>query len=100
MLRVVSLAVLALAVMGQGRQWVEQAVIDGDSVVRGLAKDGIPAIDEPEFVTAREATFMVDEEYVLGVTNGSVKKAYSTWLLNSHEIVNDRIGQAPIAVTW
>jgi hypothetical protein len=100
MLRFVSLAVLALAVMGQGRQWVEQAVIDGDPVVRGLAKDGIPAIDDPVFVTAREATFMVDEEYVLGVIGGSEKKAYSTWLLNAHEIVNDRIGRAPIAVTW
>ena len=94
----IALAMTAAA-MPQGR-WQEVTVIDGDPVQRGLPKDGIPAIDEPVFVPAAEATWMNDEEYVIGVTDGTTTKAYSTWLLNGHEIVNDKLGSASIAVTW
>ncbi|MBI2882481.1 MAG: DUF3179 domain-containing protein [Candidatus Methylomirabilis oxyfera] len=34
------------------------------------------------------------------LTDGKVAKAYSLWQLNHHEIVNDRIGTLPVAVTW
>jgi len=94
------LFLLTALLAGQTRSWIEQKVIDGDAVVRGLPKDGIPAIDEPVFVTAAEATFMRDDEPVIGVADGEVAKAYSTWLLNGHEIVNDAIGSRSIAVTW
>jgi len=79
---------------------VKVAVIDGDPVMRGLPKDGIPAIDRPVFVRADYATFMDDDEYVIGVFDGAIAKAYSTWHLNGHEIVNDTLGSASIAVTW
>lgn len=95
---IVGLTLLALA-LPQG-QWAEVVVIDGDPVMRGLPKDAIPAIDAPVFVPAREATFMDDAEYVIGVSDGTTAKAYSTWLLNGHEIVNDTLGSASIAVTW
>lgn len=95
------LAIMPLALaFAQRRQWLEQLVVDGDPVVRGLPRDGIPAIDAPEFVPASAATFMDDREYVIGVTSGAATKAYSTWLLNGHEIVNDRIAGTAIAVTW
>lgn len=66
-----------------------------------LPKDGIPSIDNPTFYTAAEA----DGEYlpgelVLGVSINGDHRAYSTSLLNSHEIVNDTVGGEPIAVTW
>lgn len=96
---VVLLLALGLTLAAQ-RPWAEVTVIDGDPVMRGLPKDAIPAIDSPVFVPAVEASFMDDNEFVIGVTNGSVAKAYSTWLLNSHEIVNDSLGAASIAVTW
>ena len=76
-------------------------VIDGHPVIRVLAKHDIPAIDSPAFEPAdRAAAFMRDEEIVIGVTDSREAKAYSTWLLDSHEIVNDVIGPTPIAVTW
>lgn len=81
-----------------GPQNVE-AVIDGDPVVAVLSQDAIPSIDRPVFVQA-SAAVMADDEFVIGVTDGSQAKAYSTWLLDGHEIVNDHIGQTPIAVTW
>jgi len=92
---------LALALLPAAqRPWAEVMVIDGDPVMRGLPKDGIPAIDNPVFVPIGEATFMDDNELVIGVSDGTTAKAYSTWLLNGHEIVNDTLGSASIAVTW
>ena len=78
----------------------DSVMVDGDPMIRVLGKDAIPAIDEPVFVSAKEADFMSDEELVIGVFDGGQAKAYSTWLLDSHEIVNDKIGSAAIAVTW
>ena len=75
----------------------------GDGILlHVLPPDRIPAIDEPEFVAAAQADqFMRDNEPVLGVFDGQVAKAYSLWLLDSHEIVNDSTpGHGPIAVTW
>jgi hypothetical protein len=93
--------VLGLTVATSGAQrWVEQVTIDGDPVLRGLPKDAIPAIDRPTFVPAASATFMRDEEPVIGVVAGREARAYPTWLLNAHEVVNDRIGGRAIAVTW
>ena len=79
---------------------ITEAVIDGDVAVQVLPKDSIPAIDVPQFVRASDATFMRDDEIVIGVTDGTNAKAYSTWLLDGHEIVNDTIGSTPISVTW
>jgi hypothetical protein len=40
------------------------------------------------------------DEPVIGVVLGGEARAYPTWQLNAHEIVNDRIGNRSIAVTW
>lgn len=75
--------------------------VSGSPIITVLPKDGIPAIDDPKFVSATEGDrVMKPEEPILGVTDGSVTKAYSLWQLNHHEIVNDRIGKLPVAVTW
>lgn len=97
------LLVLAMAILSasaQGRGKVEM-VIEGDPLIRLLKKDGIPAIDDPEMIPASEAAdLMKDEEPVIGVFDGKNAHAYPTWFLDGHEIVNDRLGQLPIAATW
>ncbi|MBI4381374.1 MAG: DUF3179 domain-containing protein [candidate division NC10 bacterium] len=76
-------------------------MVNGAPIITVLPKDAIPAIDDPKFVTTREADqVMSPDEPVLGVTDGSVAKVYSLWQLNHHEIVNDWIGKLPVAVTW
>ena len=76
----------------------QQAVADGTDVIQGSP---IPAIDNPRYVSVGEADrFMRPDEPVLGITDGKVAKAYSTWQLNHHEIVNDSLGDLPLAVTW
>ena len=71
-----------------------------ETIVRVVPKDAIPAIDRPIFVDADEADFMDDNELVIGVSDGIGAKAYSTRLLDTHEIVNDWIGSTAVAVTW
>lgn len=75
----------------------------GDGVLlHVLPPDRIPAINQPEFVSADEADkFMAGDEPVLGLFDGKVAKAYSLWQLDQHEIVNDRLpGLGAVAVTW
>lgn len=64
-----------------------------------MPRGGIPAVDDPQFVSAREADIPGDA-WVLGVEADGQAKAYSLELLNSHEVVNDRIGERPIAAVW
>lgn len=70
-------------------------------LVQVVPKDSIPAIDEPQFVSAQEGDkFLSDRELVIGLFDGNTAKAYSAWVLDRHEIVNDRLGDTAVAVTW
>ena len=66
-----------------------------------LPKDGIPSIDNPEFLDAVDASTQIGaQDLVIGVSLNGEHKAYSTAFLSSHEIVNDTVGGVPVAVTW
>lgn len=66
----------------------------------GPPKDGIPAILAPRFLPAAKADFLADQDQVIGVIEGLVAKAYPLRILNWHEVVNDRLGERPVAVTY
>jgi hypothetical protein len=67
----------------------------------GPAKDGIPALSQPKFVTAEKAkNFMKDDDRVLGLARNGQAKAYPVKILNWHEIVNDTIGKQAVVVTF
>ncbi|MBI3838716.1 MAG: DUF3179 domain-containing protein [Planctomycetia bacterium] len=66
----------------------------------GPPKDGIPALTNPKQVAVSEATFLQPADRVIGVAIGDVARAYPLRILDYHEIVNDRIGELPIAVTY
>ena len=70
-------------------------------VPAGPPKDGIPALDQPKFVLAREADkFLSKHDKILGIEYNGVAKAYPVKILNWHEIVNDNFNGKPAAVTW
>ncbi len=70
-------------------------------IITILGKDGIPAILDPQFISGAEASEqMVDSERVLGVSINGDHRAYPLNLLSRHEIVNDKVGGVPVAVTW
>ncbi len=66
-----------------------------------LGFDAIPAILNPDFITADEAERWMDaDEQVLGLSINGDNRAYSVRMLSRHEIVNDVVGGVPVAVTW
>ena len=70
-------------------------------IVTLLPFDAIPAILEPEFVSAEEADAELDpQSLVMGLSIDGDHRAYSIPTLSSHEIVNDTVGGKPVAVTW
>jgi hypothetical protein len=66
----------------------------------GPPRDGIPSIDSPRFVNAEDAGFLDAEDRVLGIELGGHSKAYPVRILNRHEIVNDRLNDQPVVVTF
>ena len=64
-----------------------------------LRKDAIPAILNPKMIGASE-TKLRGSEPVIGIVVGGEARAYSTWLLNRHEIVNDEAAGKKFAVVW
>ena len=65
----------------------------------GPPKDGIPSIDDPQFVPVAEAK-LPPKEPVIGLTVGDDTRAYPLRILIWHEIVNDVVGGVPVAVTF
>ena len=66
----------------------------------GPGKDGIPALTEPDFVPASEAGFMDEDDLVIGFVQGDDARAYPHRILDWHEIINDRVGDVNITVTY
>lgn len=64
-----------------------------------LPRGKIAAVFEPQFVTADEAE-IADDAWVLGISINGEARAYSLNLLNHHEVVNDVVGERPIAAVW
>ncbi len=65
----------------------------------GPPRDGIPAIDDPQFLSAQQAR-LGGAERVLGVRINGMAKAYPIRILNYHEIVNDSFGGAGVVVSY
>jgi hypothetical protein len=67
----------------------------------GPPKDGIPAIDDPQFVDVSEAdAWLNDVEPVVLVEVDEDARAYPIQILMWHEIVNDTVGGVPLVVTF
>ena len=65
-----------------------------------LPRDAIRCIDKPTFQSASTVRSLDDQEPVLGLVGDHERRAYSTWQLDRHEIVNDVFEGMPVAVTW
>ncbi|MGX9350652.1 DUF3179 domain-containing protein [Shimia sp. W99] len=74
--------------------WVE--ILSG-----GPPKDGIPALSDPQFIRVSDETGIMGMEPVVTVEiKGAEPRAYPIRYLTWHEIVNDKVGGVPIAVTF
>jgi hypothetical protein len=67
----------------------------------GPPKDGIPALFNPKYLTAKEANKLLKpDERVLGLSIKGVSRAYPIRIMSWHELVNDEIGGIPYLVSW
>ena len=78
------------------------AMIDVDEIFSGgPPPDGIPPIDDPVFEPIDAAAeWLQDTSPVLVVELDDEVRLYPLAILTWHEIVNDRLGDEPIAVTY
>jgi len=64
------------------------------------ARDGIPPIDYPTLISAKQATYLSDGESVFGVViNGDVR-AYPYRIMDWHEMLNDTVGGQPVSLAY
>ena len=66
----------------------------------GVVRGGIPELNNPAKLTVAEATFMTDEELVLGVVIDNQPVAYPLRFMARHEFANDIIGNIPVALGY
>jgi len=68
--------------------------------IGGPARENIKPIDKPEFASAKDDNFLTGKDLVIGIAYNGMVKAYPARILNHHEVVNDRFGDKPVAVTY
>lgn len=78
--------------------------VELDEFLLGLPRDdprdGIPPIDIPAFEPIGDATWLDDREPGALVELDGEVRFYPLSMLTRHEIVNDRFGDVPVAVTY
>jgi len=78
-----------------------KAIVDFDEIQSGgPPRDGIPALDDPDFIAASTAGWLHPDEPVIVVTVGDNARAYPLQIMIWHEIVNDTINGLPLAITF
>lgn len=82
---------------GAASGWLipESEVVDG-----GPGKDGIIAISNPKFIPISQATFLLNNDLVVGIQIGDVTRAFPHPILDQHEIVNYTIDSTSFALSY
>ncbi|MEX0647468.1 MAG: DUF3179 domain-containing protein [Balneolaceae bacterium] len=83
-------------VEGEDSEWL----IPSDEVLVGAGRDAIPEISNPNFSPVHEVDFLEPDELIIGIKIGSEIRAYPHRVMNYHEIVNDRIEDVSVAITF
>jgi len=66
----------------------------------GVPMAGIPALDDPPTVSGSAARYLKKKEWVFGLVHGGQARAYPLRILSWHELLNDRLGGEPIALSF
>jgi hypothetical protein len=65
----------------------------------GPAKDGIPSLDQPKFITAQDADFLRNNDLVIGVMIDGIAKAYPLEsIVQMDDPLDDQIGNMDIVI--
>ncbi len=76
--------------------------VEWDEILSGgPPKDGIPAVDSPQYESIAAADeWLEDLEPVILFSHGDVARAYPLSILIWHEIVNDEVDGLPVSITF
>ncbi len=94
---------------GTGAIALEPCLIDRDSLVKAMARDGLKALLLPSTMTPEDVDhhnenergkLLVSADRVVGIVIAGEARAYPLRLLRWHEAVNDVIGGRAIAITY
>ncbi len=81
--------------------WKKHTINYNELLSGGPSRDGIPAIDKPKFVSIKEAKYWIkDTEPLIFVNINGKTKAYPLQILIWHEIVNDKLSNKNITITF
>jgi len=77
-----------------------QIILGKPQIIPDVPKDAIPPLDFPKYVKASEVDFLGGNDLVIGVDINNDTRAYPINILNWHEIVNDKIGDMDVVITY
>lgn len=63
-------------------------------------RDQFSSLDRPEVIAASEAAYLRDTDEVLGFVVDGVARAYPAIIAGYHHVINDRIGDTHLTVTF
>lgn len=66
----------------------------------GVRVDGIPSLDNPKLITAKEANYLDADDLVFGVSINGDTRAYPLRIMGWHEMFNETIGNVPVALAY
>ena len=77
-------------------------LVTGGAATQSSSQSALPytAVHDPQFIAPSSATFMGDDDRVIGLMAGKTAKAYPAGILSQHGLVEDQSPHGPIAITW
>lgn len=76
-------------------------LIDPSLIVGGgVGKDGIPSLENPEFISAAETVYLNDNDLVIGLNTGDQILLFPHRIIDRHEIVNGQTDGLAYTLTF
>ena len=80
---------------------IERSRVDLSEVLwGGVQVDGIPPLENPPHVAPDEASYLLPQDRVFGVSINGENRAYPLRIMNAHELANDVLGGEPISLVY
>ena len=79
---------------------VQHAIRLDEILWGGVKVDGIPPLEHPKFIEAREATYLGKKDVVFGVFIDGDARAYPKRILAWHELFNDTVGDVDVTCAY
>ncbi|NRB43112.1 MAG: DUF3179 domain-containing protein [Pseudomonadales bacterium] len=99
------LLMISVYCYGQGQSYngfkLGNTLVDKSLIMSGgPPRDGIPSLFNPTMINAKEASFLQDNDRIIGINIAGQRRAYPINILNWHELVNDQIADRAVLISY